>query len=120
MSGEEDPGAVPTLCESWNGTNWTEVNDINTGRKGAAATGPNNTAALLFGARAPVSPTGITEEWNGVSWAEQNDLNTGRYALGGAGYSNTAALGFGGNSGSATGATEEWNVPSNTVKTLTD
>ena len=52
--------------------------------------------------------------------AEQNDLNTGRYALGGSGVSNTAVLAFGGNSGSATGVNEEWSVPSNVIKVLTD
>ncbi len=119
MSGEEDPGAIPTLCESWNGSSWTEVGDINTGRKAAAATAPNNTAALLFGARPPVS-SGITEDWNGASWSEVADLNTGRYALAGSGASVTAALAFGGNDGSNTGATEEWSGSSVTTKVLTD
>ena len=60
-----------------------------------------------------------TEEWNGVSWSEVADIPAGRIGLGGAAANNTAALAFGGNPGYSTD-TNEWNVPSNVVKTLTD
>jgi len=78
-----------------------------------------NTAALAFGGNSPGPTTqDLTEEWNGASWAEVGDLSTARQQLSGAGTS-TAALAFGGTP-PVTGATEEWNVPSNVVKTLTD
>ena len=50
-----------SLVQSWNGTNWTEVNDLNTARKRIAgtSTGP---AALGFGGQNP-SPTSATEEF---------------------------------------------------------
>ena len=44
--------------ESWNGTSWTELNDLNTARSQFAGAG-TQTAALAFG-----GPTGATEEWN--------------------------------------------------------
>ena len=54
------------------------------------------------------------------SWATSNNLNTGRAALMGAGIQ-TAGLAFAGVPPSPAGnLTEEWNVPSNVVKTLTD
>ena len=53
------------------------------------------------------------------SWRTGGSLNTTRRAMGSAGSDNTAALAFGGTP-PVTGATEEWNVPSNVVKTLTD
>jgi hypothetical protein len=87
----EQPPVANT--ETWNGTNWTEVNDLNTARIGLAGAG-TNTAALGFWWICS-SLVGSTETWNGTSWTELNDLNTARYGLGGAG-TNTAALAFGG------------------------
>jgi hypothetical protein len=87
---------VTGATESWNGTSWTEVNDLNTARKklGGAGTQP---AALAFGGLiATPALTGVTESWNGTSWTEVNDLNTIRAELGGAG-TQTAALAIGGN-----------------------
>jgi hypothetical protein len=71
------------LTESWNGTSWTEVNDLNKldHRVGGGA-GVDNTSALAFGGNNPpgISPpfSANTESWNGTSWTEVNDLNTAR------------------------------------------
>ena len=108
--------------ESWNGTNWTELNNLNTGREGLAGAGANSTAALGFGSHPPVSG-GKTEDWNGASWSEVADLSTGRGYLGGTG-TTTNALAFGGqlnvSPGALTGVTEEWSSSSTTIKVLTD
>ncbi len=102
---ENNPPTRPTLTESYNGTNWTEVNDLNVGRNHLGSAG-TYTSALAFGGENPV--VGNTESWNGTNWTEVNDLNTARASLSGAGADNTSALGFGGTpSGSA--ATESWN-----------
>jgi hypothetical protein len=60
-----DPSTV-TNCESWNGSAWTEVNDVNTGKfyRGNCGTA---TAGLLIGG-AP--STTDTEEWDGTNWTE--------------------------------------------------
>jgi hypothetical protein len=43
------PSVGPTgVTESWNGTSWTELNDLNTARLQLRGTG-TNTAALAFG-----------------------------------------------------------------------
>jgi len=52
-----------------------------------------------------------------VSWAETTDLSTARRSMGSCGTS-ANALAFGGNTGSPTTATEEWNTPSTSVKTI--
>ena len=44
--GYESPYA---LTESWDGTNWTEVSDLNTGRMDLGGVGDSNTSALAFG-----------------------------------------------------------------------
>ena len=50
--------------EEWNGSAWSEVNDLITARTG---TGLGTTeAALLIGG----DLSGNTEEWNGTNWSE--------------------------------------------------
>ena len=120
-AGGDAPGSSADT-ETWNGTNWTEVNNLNTARGYLAATKDSNTTALVFGGNSPSVPgeTGKTEEWNGASWVEVADLSTARDNLAGSGTA-SAALAFGGVPPSPAGVvTEEWNVPSNVVKTLTD
>ena len=90
--------------ESYNGTSWTEKNDLNTARRGIAGAGASNTSALAFGGGTPDSAS--TESWNGTNWTAVNNLNTARYFLGGTGII-TAALAYGGTP--TTGATESWN-----------
>ena len=94
--------------EKYNGTNWTEVADLNTARRGLAGAGADNTSALAFGGGTP--KTGGTEAWNNTSWTAVNPLNTARYFLGGVGVK-TAALAFGGTEDPSpnTAKTEKWN-----------
>ena len=101
--------------EQFNGTNWTEVNDLNTGRREVTGDGIV-TAALIFGGKAGTTIQAITEDWNGVNWSEVADLSTARELLGGAGTS-TTALAFGGSTGSDSAATEEWSQGT-TIKTV--
>jgi hypothetical protein len=109
--------------ESYNGTTWTELNNLNTVRAsmGSANSG-TNTATLAFGGEAPGDVYQTTNEsWNGTSWTELNDLNTARRAVAGAGVQ-TSALAFGGDivPGATPGATESWNGTSwTTVTSLT-
>ena len=87
-------GGNPNLAitESYNGSSWTEVNDLNTARDYLCGSG-TSTSALDWGGNPAVA---ITESWNGSSWTEVNDLNTARGQLGGAGDNNTSAIAFGG------------------------
>jgi hypothetical protein len=92
-------------AESYNGTNWTEVNDLNTARLAGGGVGATNTAALMYGGTTG-SNTGATENYNG-SWTEVNDLNTARHGMASVGANNTAALAVGGSGGP--GSNEQWN-----------
>jgi len=105
FSGEGTP-TVTLDTEQYDGTSWTEVNNMNTARQGPGGSG-TNTAALGFGG---IPTTANTENYNGTSWTETNNLNTGRYGLSGAG-TNTAALAFAGTTGGADRKTltETWN-----------
>ena len=105
-------GSSGTITESWNGTNWTEVNDLNLGRHGGiGGAGADNTSALAFGGFNSPPPTRVTvtETWNGTNWTEVNDLGTARSNLGGNG-TQTSALAYGGDDGiNSVSNTESWN-----------
>ena len=71
--------------ESYNGSSWTEVADLNTTRTYLWGAGADNTSALAFGGfNGPGNAVlAVTEGWNGSSWTEVNDLNTARRFLAG-------------------------------------
>jgi len=93
--------------ETWNGTNWTEVNNLNVGRNTGAGCGASNTSALCF-AGVPASHWEKTESWNGTNWTELNDLNQGAERTAGSGIA-TSALNYGGEAPGASNKTELWN-----------
>ena len=85
--------------EQYDGTSFSEVNDLNTGRKGSTGTG-TTTAGLASGGDTGPSGSagnGVTnvESWNGSSWTETTDINTQRQGAAGSGTS-TSTLVFGG------------------------
>tara|TARA_R110000796_G_scaffold43730_1_gene107289 strand:- start:1293 stop:2282 length:990 start_codon:yes stop_codon:yes gene_type:complete len=101
------------ITELYNGSAWTEVNNLNTVRYGAAGSG-TTTAGLAFGGEnyPSASPPyqAATETWNGTCWAEVADLNTARYATCGGG-TKTSALCAGGEfpGYATTPVAETWN-----------
>ena len=112
FGGDARPPTSPTflysnLTESFNGTSWTVVNTLNTGRQALGGAG-TQTAALGFGGQTP-SNSAATESWNGTSWTTlPATMNTARRNLSGCG-TQTSALAFGGYATAPTGATELWN-----------
>ena len=119
VGGGIQPGVLNNV-ETWNGTSWTEVTEINVANSQAGCgSDGTNTNVLRFGGEKSGSPnkTATTELWNGTSWTELNDLATARYTPGGAG-STVSAIAFGGYTTTDVANTEEWNV-SGATKTLT-
>ena len=82
--------------ESYNGTSWTELADLNTarGQLGGANHG-SQTAGLAFGGETTNPTTNATEEYDGSSWTSGGNLNTARQDLAGCG-TQTAGLAVGG------------------------
>ena len=95
------------MVESWNGSAWTEVADVNTSRQFMGGMGADNTAALAV-AGYNGSYQSLTENWNGSSWTEVNDQNNGRFGPGQFG-TVTSALIFGGEPSPSQPKTEAWN-----------
>ena len=84
---------VDQAVESWNGSSWTEIAEINTSRINGGAAGIQ-TAGLFFGGEDPLRA--LTEKWDGTAWTEVGDMNTARQSSGmGAGIQ-TAAMAIGG------------------------
>ncbi len=81
------------VTERYDGTSWTEVNDLNSGRRLLITTG-TATAALSFGGNTP--DTAKTEIWNGSTWTETGDLNRYTKECGGVAADNTAAIAIAG------------------------
>ena len=101
-------GPLSKLNESYNGTSFTEVNDLNTARAALGGAG-TQTSTLAFGGNLQNPTTfNLVESWNGTNWTEVADLNTARSALSGAG-TQAATLAFGGELPSVTAASETWN-----------
>jgi hypothetical protein len=87
-----------TITESWNGSAWTEVNDMNTATQ-TGALGGTSTAGFSAGGYSPGGVDDKMETWDGTSWTETTDMGTARFY---AGSSNnapyTATIVFGGSS----------------------
>jgi len=85
-------GAVNGNSEQYNGTAWTEVNNLTTARSHSAGCGTQAAGLNTGGLTSPPTVTKVqNESWNGSTWTEVADLNTGRWSAGEAGTS-TAAL----------------------------
>ena len=112
--GGETATATTADTEEYNGTAWSEQNNLNTARTlGGTAQNAVQTAALAFGGSIPPD-TADTEEYNGTSWSEQNNLNVTGAGQGGAGIQ-TAALSFG-NTAGGKNQTEEYDGTSWTAQ----
>jgi len=94
--------------ETWNGSSWTEVSDLNTGRQDLGGSGSSTPNALAI-AGYTTGNVANTESWNGTSWSELADLGTARREPCPGVYStNTASITFAGFSTAYANITEEW------------
>ena len=71
FGGTGDPGLRATN-ESYNGSAWTELADLNTARQGLQGLGIQ-TAAMAMGGQVPAN-SALSETWNGTSWSEGNNI----------------------------------------------
>ena len=100
------PVSYPADNELWNGSAWTEVNNLNTGRAAISGFG---TSTSGIGAAGTPPTTNAVESWDGTSWTEVSEVNTARYnASSTQGTDNTSGMIFGGYSTTRVGSTETW------------
>ena len=118
FGGVVSPPNTVANTESWNGTAWTEVNDLNTART-LTGQGFGTYTAAIAGTGSTSGPgtgmPGAVESWNGTSWTEVADMalrreNCGATTVGTA----VGTMAVGGNSDftspNPTTITEDWNV----------
>ena len=97
----DSPGFVGKT-EQFDGSSWTEKDDLNTTRIQGGGAGTSYTSGIFFGGRTPPNTKkDETEEWYGSTWSEKNDLNTAIRAVAGFG-TTTAAISAGGDAPPAT------------------
>ena len=92
------PGAtgVVAINESWDGSSWTEVGDLNNvGSQGPSGVG-TSTAAIRASSNTQPSGYAPVENWDGSSWTEGTNMNTNRGEDPGANGTQTDALVYGG------------------------
>jgi hypothetical protein len=98
------PASTYVNTESWNGSAWTEVNDLNGSRYAMGGAGTQTSAIVAAGT------TGVlSETWDGTSWTEVAEVNTQRYGSVGTGSSSSDAQIQGGESSGFKALTEQWN-----------
>ena len=91
------PTGIQQLCESWNGSAWSETTDFNTKRYSFASSNssPYTSAIITGGFTGGPPPSQINdavETWNGSSWTETTETNSPKGGGSGAGISSTAAI----------------------------
>ena len=85
------------FSEEYNGSSWSEGNNLNTPRNTSGSQSGTQTAAIMFGGFAyPSSYKADVENYDGTSWTSGTSLPAGRSRAGTAG-TQTDALVFGGN-----------------------
>jgi hypothetical protein len=123
-SGESGPPwTQPTVVESYDGTSWSEITELGTGRYTGASLGQTYTAALYASGYQSTYVTNV-EDWDGASWTEKTEMNNPGYSFMGGVGTNTAGLAVGGNRnpavppspGGNSALVEEWNGSSWTEK----
>ena len=114
---EESPGYT-AISETWDGTSWSEGNNLNEGRSGMTGCGIVTSAMAIGGDEPP--RTTDTEVYDGTCWSEVGNLGTAITNNAGIGSSATEALSCGGTPTPPvyTNAVEEWSA-GDATQTLT-
>ena len=97
--------------EQYDGTSWTEVNNINTVRNGYGGCG-TLTSSIYAGGEDPLVPpsnTANVELWDGTNWTETTNLNVARRSNVGFGATNTDVINASGYTTTSVAITEKWN-----------
>ena len=117
------PGYM-AVSETFNGTSWSEGNNLNVARYAMGGFGTVTEALVCAGYKPSGSPQDAneTETYDGTSWSVGNVMGTARYgvgAAGGPGGISSGIIGGGNGDGGLNKTTEEWNSPVYVVKTVT-
>ena len=102
------------ITEIYNGSTWTEVNDVNHANQAVTNFGTTTSSIYVAGA----NPTTYAESWNGSNWTEITTINSARSEATGTGTSTAGILIGGGTPGGKSTLTELWNGSAGTDKNV--
>ena len=111
FGGDKHP-ASPRLSnesEEWDGTAWTEGNNLNTARRRMSNAGFGTQTLAVTSGGYTTALSNTTEQYNGTSWTEVADRSTNRD--GGSGIGVGVAGLYAGGQNPKTGVSEEWTIP---------
>ena len=112
IAGGEQPGTFHSaICETYDGTSWTEVNNLTDARYNiGSGTMGTQTAALAVGGNSQPVAYPPVESWDGTNWTESADMVKNRAMLSCCG-TQTAALAMASETPNSTsgGLSEEYN-----------
>ena len=108
----QGPGGTINSSEIYDGTSWTETNNLNSARRGNTLFGTDSSSAFCTGGGSSAN----NEFWNGSSWTEVAELATARNDAAAGGSSVAGFVAGGPQSGGD--ATEEW-IAAESNKTIT-
>ena len=117
--GGDVPGYTANT-ELYDGSSWTEVNNVN---NADAQAGGGGTQTSAITARGQASSTTQSESWDGTSWTITANTSTDSYAIGGTGASSKDAIIYAGYDSSPPSfptSTEEFSFPPDTAIALNE
>ena len=98
------------ITELYDGSAWTEVNDMNTARAQTFFSNSSPQTDFIAASGTTTAETGVVESWNGTSWTEVADVNTASRNGASFGESSTAMVKTGGYDGTSYSTSAElWN-----------
>jgi hypothetical protein len=103
------PTSQIALTQTYDGTAWTEVNDLNTARRYLQGSGTQTSSLAYGGFTSPTSYMTNTESWDGTNWTAVSALNNAAGEAEGFGLSATSAVMAGANPSGRSPSTEQWN-----------
>ena len=110
FGGEGNPNnAVQAVNESYDGSSWTELSDLNTARRNVAGFGTQTAAVAAGGLIPPANPQtqDLVEEWDGSCWTEVTDVPVAGIPDASSAGTLTAGLLFGGENSAGDGHAAE-------------
>ena len=82
--------------ESYDGTAWTEVNNLTQALRNLGGAGSSTSAFIATGTDSVGALPTVTNAWDGTSWTDVAEVNTGREAVASSGASSSSGLLMGG------------------------
>ena len=107
FGGRESGSGSTAKTQTYDGSTFTEVNDMGTARRYLLGSG-TQTSTLAYGGYTTTNVADV-ESWDGANWSTASNLNQARSEQKGTGKSATAALAIAGNPSSPSFKTEQWN-----------